>query len=87
MQGRLWGAVGADGHEVNWEVGPGQGLWLCQCCLILNVIIPPWEGGRCWHREVGVPPSLEGSKAKLEGVWSNLGSWKVSLLMAGGGTK
>lgn len=34
---------------------------------------------RPWH---GVPrpaPSVEVSRARLDGVWNNLGAWKVSL--------
>jgi len=40
-----------------------------------------------WHRlprEAVAAPSLEVFKARLDGALSNLGWWKVSLLMAGG---
>jgi len=40
-----------------------------------------------WHRlstEAVAAPSLAGSKARLDGALSNLGWWKMSLLMAGG---
>ena len=37
-------------------------------------------------REAVAAPSLEVSKARLDRAWSNLGWWKVSLPMAGGGT-
>jgi len=42
---------------------------------------------RHWHRlprEAAAAPSLEVFKARLDGALSNLVSWKVSLLMAGG---
>ena len=45
---------------------------------------------RHWHRlprEAVDTPSLEASKARLDGAWSNLGWWKVSLPMAGGWNK
>ena len=42
---------------------------------------------RPWHRvpraAVAAPGSLAGSKARLDGAWSSLGHWKVSLPMAG----
>ena len=45
--------------------------------------------GRPWHRvpreAVAAPGSLEVSRARLDGAWSNLGWGKVSLPMAGGG--
>jgi len=40
-----------------------------------------------WHRlprEAVAAPSLAVFKARLDGAWSNLVWWKVSLLMAGG---
>ena len=42
---------------------------------------------RHWHRlprEVVAAPSLEVSKARLDGALSNLVQWKVSLPVAGG---
>jgi len=42
-----------------------------------------------WHklpREVVDAPTLETLKARLDGALSNLGWWKMSLLMAGGWT-
>ena len=42
---------------------------------------------RPWHRlprEAVAAPSLAGFKARLDGALSNLGWWKMSLLMAGG---
>jgi len=42
---------------------------------------------RHWHRlprEAVAVPFLAGFKTRLEGALSNLGWWKVSLLMAGG---
>ena len=45
----------------------------------------PRRVGRSWHRvpreAVAAPGSLEVSKARLDGVWSSLGQWKVSLPM------
>ena len=44
---------------------------------------------RPWHRApraAVAAPSLAVSKARLDGAWSNLGEWKVSLPMAWGGT-
>ena len=44
---------------------------------------------RPWHRlprEAVATPSLAVSKARLDGAWSKLGQWKVSLPMAGGVT-
>jgi len=35
-------------------------------------------------REAVASPSLAGFKARLDGALSNLGWWKMSLLMAGG---
>jgi len=35
-------------------------------------------------REAVAAPSLEGFKARLDGALSNLGWWKMSLLMVGG---
>jgi len=40
-----------------------------------------------WHRlprEAGAVPSLEVFKARLDGALSNLGWWKMFLLVAGG---
>ena len=45
---------------------------------------------RHWHRlprAAVAAPSLERFKARLDGALSNLGWWKVSLPMAGGGTR
>jgi len=42
---------------------------------------------RHWHRlprEAVAAPSLAVSKARMDGAWSNLVWWKVSLPMAGG---
>jgi len=42
---------------------------------------------RPWHRlprEAVAAPSLAGFKVRLDGAWSNLVWWKVSLPMAGG---
>ena len=45
---------------------------------------------RHWNRlprEAVAAPSLEGFKTRLDGALGNLGWWKVSLPMAGGGTR
>ena len=47
----------------------------------------PMRVVRPWHRlprEAVAAPSLAVFKARLDGAWSNLVWWKVSLLMAGG---
>jgi len=44
-------------------------------------VVKPWNG---LSREVVNAPSLETSKARLDGALSSLGWWKMSLLMAEG---
>jgi len=44
-------------------------------------VVKHWPG---LPRETVASPSLAVSKARLDGALSNLGWWKVSLLMAGG---
>jgi len=44
-------------------------------------VVRPWPR---LPREAVAAPSLEVFKARLDGAWSNLGWWKVSLPMAGG---
>ena len=49
----------------------------------------PVRVARRWHRlpRAAVDaPSLAVSQARLDGAWSNLGWWEVSLPVAGGGT-
>ena len=46
----------------------------------------PMRVVRHWHRlprEAVAAPSLAGLKARLDGALSNMGWWKMSLLMAG----
>ena len=44
-------------------------------------VVRPWAR---LPREAGAAPSLAVFKARLDGALSNLGWWKMSLLMAGG---
>lgn len=47
--------------------------------------ITPCEGGGPWHRvprDAVAAPSMKGFQAGLDGAWSKLGQWKVSLSMA-----
>jgi len=44
-------------------------------------VVKPWPR---LPREAVAAPSLAGFKARLDGALSNLGWWKMSLLMAGG---
>ena len=44
-------------------------------------VMRPWPR---LPREAVAAPSLAGFKARLDGALSNLGRWKMSLLMAGG---
>lgn len=56
----------------------------------LTKVLLPHEGGEALNRlprETVDAPSLEVSKARLDGTLNNLLGWKVSLPMAGVGTK
>lgn len=56
--------------------------------LIINevftvTVVMPWHR---LHRAVVAAPSLGASKVRLDGAWTNLGEWNVSLSMTGGVT-
>lgn len=49
--------------------------------------IPPWKGGEALAqvpRDAVAAPSVKVFQAGLDGAWSKLGQWKVSLPRAGG---
>jgi len=75
-----------------WDITPrtrGDGFRLKEGRFRLDIRKKffPVRVGRLWPRlprEAVAAPSLAGFKARLDGAWSILVWWKMSLLMAGG---